>query len=148
MPWKLFDTPIVHNQIPMTSLSCLVSLLFLKCALFLNWRSQLGHWLEDSMGSLLYMSWNILPKEFLMICCKSMNYHHWLLPDEIQSAKKYCFSKSHHHFVIISSTQNYFYLLCYIVNSNQYLLTAKKRMKRSHEIDALYIKNLNYQNKT
>lgn len=111
MPWKLFDTPIVHNQIPITSLSCLVSLLFLKCALFLNWRSQLGHWLEDSMGPLLYMSWNTLPKDFLMICCKSMNYHYWLLTDEIQSAKKYCSSKSHHHFVIISSTQNYFYLL-------------------------------------
>ena len=46
--WKPFYMPIMHYQVLMTNLFCPASPSFLICALFLDWRSQLGHWLTSS----------------------------------------------------------------------------------------------------
>ena len=91
--WKPFYMPIRHHQVLMTNLFCPASPSFLICALFLNWRSQLGHWFVDDMGSPLCEWLNTLSKELWMLCYKSGHHHHWLSLEGIQSVKQCCFSK-------------------------------------------------------
>ena len=142
--WKMFYMLIMHHQVLMTNLLCPTSPSFLICVLFLDWKSQLGHWFADDMGSPLCEWWNTLSKEFWMLCYKSGHHHHWLLLEGIQSVNNVTFQKSYHHLVIISSTWNYFYSFRYVVNNNQYVLMAKRRKKWYHEVDIPYIKNLNH----
>lgn len=61
-------------------------------------------------------------------------------PRESKARNNVSFQKSHHYFVIISSAWSCFYPLWYIIDSNRYVLMAKKKKKGSHEIDAPHIK--------
>ena len=142
--WKPFYMPIRHHQVLMTNLFCLASPFFLICALFLDWKSQLGHWFTDDTGSPLCVWLNTLPKEPWMLCYKSGHYHHWLSLEGIQSVKQCCFTK-----MISPPCDHWSYIDCfypfrYIVNSNQYVLMAKRRGKWSHEVDTPYVKNLDH----
>jgi hypothetical protein len=55
------------------------------------------------------------------------------------------FQKLDHNSVVIVLARNRLYPLGHIVHSNQNVQKPKGVWKRSYEIDAPYIKNLNYQ---
>ena len=119
-------------------------IVFLICALFLNWRSQLGHWFADDMGLPLCEWLNTLSKEFWMLCYKSGHHHHWLSLEGIQSVKQCCFLK-----ILSPPCDHWFYmeLLLPISIRNQQqpiCIDCQKKGEGSHEVDTPYVKNLNH----
>jgi hypothetical protein len=59
--------------------------------------------------------------------------------------KNHVLKKLDHNSVIIGLARNRLHLLGHIVHSNQNVQKPEGVWERSHEIDASYIKNLNYQ---
>jgi hypothetical protein len=61
-------------------------------------------------------------------------------------SKNSVLQKLDHNSMVIGLARNHLHLLGHIVHSNQNVHKFEGVWERSHEIDAPYIKNLNYQN--
>ena len=142
--WKPFYMPIRHHQVLMTNLFCPASPFFLICALFLDWRSNLATGLRMIWGCHFVSDWILCQKSFEWFVTKVGTTIADYCSRESKARDNVAFQKSYHHLVIIGPTWNCFYPFWYVVNSNQYVLMAKRRGKGSHEVDTPYVKNLNH----